>query len=134
MSSTSMADDRGIVSVWTAVTVASLILFAGFLVDGIGVVLRARGEAFSVAAAAARAGAQMLDDGAAVRGQVLIDPVRAQEEATRYLAARDVTGTVAVNGERVTVTVSEVADLSVLPGSVTINATATVAALEGGGP
>lgn len=134
MRSPSATGDRGIVTVWTAVTVANLILFAGFLVDGIGVVLRERGEAFSVAAAAARAGAQMLDDGAAVRGQVRIDPVRAQEEAARYLAARDVAGTVAVNGDKVTVTVSEVADLQVLPGSVTINATATVAAVEGGGP
>jgi hypothetical protein len=124
-------DDRGLASVWVAATVAGLLLFAGFLVDGIGLVLRARSEAFSVAAAAARAGAQSLDDAAAVRGEVRVDPDGAQAAAVAYLDARGVLGTVAVDGDEVTVTVDEPADLAVLPGSVTISATATVAAVEG---
>jgi hypothetical protein len=118
-------------SVWVAATVAGLLLFAGFLVDGIGVVLRARSEAFSVAAAAARAGAQALDDAAAVRGEVRVDPDGAQAAAAAYLDARGVPGTVTVDGDEVTVTVDQPADLAVLPGSVTVSATATVAAIEG---
>lgn len=74
----------------------------------------------------------MLDDGAAVRGDVRVDPDGAQAAATAYLEARGVPGSVIVDGDEVTVTVDEVADFAVLPGSVTISATATVAALEGG--
>jgi hypothetical protein len=127
-------DDRGIVTVWVASTVASLLLLAGFLLDGIGVVLRARSEAFAVAASAARAGAQALDDDAAVHGQVRVDPDGAMVAATYYLEARGIEGSVAVAGDEVTVTVHEVADLQVLPGSLTITATATVAAIETGRP
>jgi hypothetical protein len=126
-------DDRGIATVWAATTVAGLLLFTGFLVDGIGVVLRARSEAFSVAAAAARSGAQMLDDAAATRGEVRIDPALAEAEASRYLGNHGMEGTVTVTGDRVSVTVRELADFQVLPGSVTIDATATVLAVEGDG-
>jgi hypothetical protein len=115
-------------------TVTGLLLFAGFLVDGIGVVLRARSEAFTVAAGAARAGAQVLDDAAAVRGNVQIDPAGARAAAAGYLEARHIAGTVSVAGDEVTVRVAEVADLEVLPGSVTVHATATVTAVETGEP
>jgi hypothetical protein len=111
-------------------TVVGLVFFAGFLVDGIGVVLRARSEAFTVAAAAARTGAQELDMDAGVQGEVRIDPGAAEAAAGEYLEARDVTGTVSVEGDEVTVAVAEVADLQILPGSVTVRATATVAAVE----
>jgi hypothetical protein len=116
-------------------TTASLLLFAGFLLDGIGVVLRARSEAFTLAASAARAGAQVLDDAAAVEGDVQLDVRGAEAAAVEYLERRGVDGQVSVDGEEITVTVSEVADLRVLPGSVTVEAAATVAAVEteGGG-
>jgi hypothetical protein len=121
-------------SVWLATTMAGLLLFAGFLVDGIGVVLRVRSESFSTAAGAARAGAQVIDDAAAVRGDVRIDPGGAQSAAAAYLSARGVPGTVTVEGDEVTVTVEQPADFTVLPGSLTISATATVAAVEGDEP
>ena len=127
-------DDHGMASVWVATTMASLLLFAAFLVDGIGVVLRVRSEAFSVAAGAARAGAQALDDAAAVRGDVQIDPDEARSAATAYLSARGVPGTVTVDGDEVTVAVDQPADFAVLPGSLTISATATVAAVESDQP
>ena len=123
-------EDQGVASVWVAMTVVGLVFFAGFLVDGIGVVLRARSEAFTVAAAAARTGAQELDIDAGVQGEVRIDPGAAEAAAGEYLEARDITGTVSVEGDEVTVAVAEVADLQVLPGSVTVRATATVAAVE----
>jgi hypothetical protein len=126
-------DERGVATVWVATTMVSLLLFAGFLVDGIGVVLRVRSEAFTVAAGAARAGAQALDDAAAVHGQVRINPGGAQAAAANYLDLRGVDGSVAVAGDEVTVTVHEVADLQVLPGSVPVTATATVAAVETAG-
>jgi hypothetical protein len=123
-------DDRGTATTWVAATVAGLLLFAGFLVDGIGVVLRVRSEAFTVAAAAARAGAQVLDDAAAVEGLVRLDQDGAEAAAAEYLERRGVAGTVSAAGDEVTVTVHEVADLQVLPGSLTITATATVVAVE----
>jgi translation elongation factor EF-1alpha len=75
----------------------------------------------------------MLDDAAATRGEVRIDPALAEAEASRYLGNHGMEGTVTVTGDRVSVTVRELADFQVLPGSVTIDATATVLAVEGDG-
>jgi hypothetical protein len=127
-------EDRGVAAVWVLGTGFGLLVFAGFLADGIGVVLKARSEAFSIAGAAARSGAQALDDAAAVRGDVRIDPEAARAAASRYLAARDIDGDVTVFGDEVSVTVHEVADLNVFPGSVTIDSTATAHAIEVSGP
>ena len=72
----------------------------GLVLDG-GVMLRARSDAFSIAASAARVGAQQLDTDAAVEGQAVLDPVAAEAAALDYLAANGVTGSVTVEGDLV---------------------------------
>ena len=122
--------DEGFAAVWTAVVSVAMVLLVALVLDG-GAILRARSRAFTVAGSAARTGAQALDDAAAVHGDVVLDPAVARAEALGYLQARDLTGTVLVTDNEVTVTVVDVADLQILPGAVTIRSTATVAAIEG---
>lgn len=122
-------DDRGSVTVWTIGATAACILILGLVVDG-GTMLRARSDAFALAAASARAGAQQLDGDAAVEGRPVLDPNAARQAALDYLAAHDATGTVTVTAESITVTVTSHADLQLLrvagSGTTTFNATSTV--------
>ena len=107
------ADDRGSVTVWAiGATVASMLML-GLVLDG-GTMLRARSDAFSLASAAARAGAQQLDPDAAVQGNSVLDPRAAEQAALEYLAARGATGTVTVTPEAITVTVTSSANLQLL--------------------
>lgn len=122
-------DDRGSVTVWMiGATVGSILLLA--LVLNGGILLRARSDAFSLAAAAARAGAQQLDADAAVEGRHLLDPAAAEQAALAHLTARGATGSVTVTAQSVTVTVSTTAHLQTFAliggGSASFSATATV--------
>lgn len=119
-------DDRGSVTVWAiGATVASMLIL-GLVLDG-GTVLRARSDAFALASAAARAGAQHLDPDAAVEGMAQLDPAAAEQAALTYLAARNATGTVTVTAEAITVTVTSAAHLQMLrmAGADTARFTAT---------
>ncbi len=99
-------EEDGVVTVFVVVIALALMLFAGLVYDG-GMALRAKVEAVDEAGAAARAGAQQLDL-TALRstGTVTLDPSAADGAAQSYLATIGRTGTVAVNGDEVTVTVS----------------------------
>jgi hypothetical protein len=99
-------EEDGVVTAFVVVIALALMLFAGLVYDG-GMALRAKVEAVDEAGAAARAGAQQLDL-TALRstGRVTLDPSAADGAAESYLAAIGRTGTVAVNGDEVTVTVS----------------------------
>lgn len=130
-------DDRGSATVWMiGVTVAAFVM-VGLVLDG-GIMLRARSDAFSIAASAARAGAQQLDPAAAVEGNTVLDPVAAQQAALDYLAAQGVTGTVTVTADTVTVSVTTTARLQMLQivggDTVTFDATATAQAVKIGQP
>ncbi len=128
--------EAGIVTVWAVVVVAACFAMAGLVLDG-GVVLRARSDAFGLAGGAARAGAQELSVPDVAGGDLVLDPAAATRAATVYLEARGATGTVRVDGTRVTVTVHDTARLQLLSvaGARTVNvdATATADALESGG-
>lgn len=121
-----LGDDRGSVTVWAISATVACMLLLGLVLDG-GTMLRARSDAFSLAAAAARAGAQQLDADAAVQGQSVVDPAAAEQTALEYLAARGATGTVAVTAETITVTVTSDARLQLLSlaGADTAHFTAT---------
>lgn len=126
-------DDRGSATVWMiGVTVASF-LMVGLVLDG-GVMLRSRSSAFAVAASAARVGAQQLDPDAAVEGITVLDPIAADNAVQDYLAAQEVTGTTAVDGNKVTVTVAASARLQMLQvvggNTVSFDATATAEAVK----
>lgn len=115
-----------------SVTLAAF-LMVGLVIDG-GVMLRARSDAFAIAASAARVGAQQLDSDAAVEGEAVLDPVAAEAVALDYLAAQGVTGSVTVEGDIVRVSVTTTADLRLLSlaggGSASFDATAEARAVK----
>lgn len=125
--------ERGSATVWMIGVTASAFLMVGLVLDG-GTLLRARADAFSTAAAAARVGAQELDPASAVEGDAVLDPIAAERAVLDYLAARGETGTVTVSGERVTVTVTSTARLQMLSSVagdvVEFNATASAEAIK----
>lgn len=126
-------DDRGSATVWMIGVTVSAFLLVGLVLDG-GTMLRARSDAFSVAGAAARVGAQQLDPDAAVEGLTVLDPIAAEHAVQEYLAASGVTGTARVIDDTVTVTVTTEAQLQMLRlvggDTVTFDATATVEAVK----
>ena len=122
--------DAGSITAMTATVVAGFVLMLALVVGG-GAVLRARTDAFGTAAAAARAGAQQLDEDALAQGDVVIDFDKAEAAAQGYLAAQGADGTVSIAGADVVVTVNETVAIPQLGQSVTISATATVSAIKG---
>src|ERR1700678_2851410 len=98
--------DSGMVTAFVVIFTVALIVMAGLVLDG-GLALAAKVQAIDDAQAAARAGAQAIDlPTYRPTGQIALDPSEASADAERYLATGGHTGTVAVNGEQVTVTVT----------------------------
>lgn len=114
------------------VTVSAFSLVA-LLLDG-GAMLRARSDAFALAGSAARVGAQQLDPDAAVEGLTVLDPIAAERAVADYLDTAGTSGTVAVVGDTVTVTVASEATLQMLRlvggDTVAFQATASVEAVK----
>jgi Flp pilus assembly protein TadG len=122
------------VTAWTVALAATCWLMVGLVFDA-GRVLRDRSEAFGAAAAAARAGAQQVDETIATsEGRTVLDQDKASQVAHNYLAARGFDGTVAVrNNLEVEVTVHDTADLRIIPvpDHVTFEISATARAVQG---
>jgi Flp pilus assembly protein TadG len=99
-------DDRGAIALFVVVFTVALLAAVGLVVDGGGKV-RALQRADEAAREAARAGSQMLDVPAAVRGNgISIDSAAAARAARAYLDAAGVYGTVTVEGSAVHVSTS----------------------------
>jgi len=125
------AGDHGLATIWTISAAVACLFMVGLVLDG-GTVLRARSSSFDLAGEAARAGAQQLDQPALAQGRVVIDPEAARAAALEWLATRDTTGTVTVDGDVVTVTVHRDVRLQLLrPASVTVEETASAQAQRG---
>jgi hypothetical protein len=124
-------DERG--SVWMIGVTVSTFALVALVLDG-GAMLRARSDAFAVAGAAARVGAQQLDPDAAVEGLTVLDPIAAERAVMDYLSDLGVAGRASVAGDTVTVTVSSAAELQMLRlvggDTVSFDATATVEAVK----
>ena len=91
-------DDRGAITVWFATTSLVMVMLVGMTVD-LGGKVHAQQHARSVAAQAARTGAQEVQGPAAVRGEDLrVDIAAAKSAAQNYLRAAEVTGMVSVSG------------------------------------
>ena len=98
--------ESGMVTAFVVIFTLALVLMAGLVLDG-GLALAAKVQAVDDAQAAARAGAQAIDIPTyRASGQITLDPAQAAADAEHYLAAAGHTGTVSVNGEQVTVTVT----------------------------
>ncbi|MDA8365412.1 MAG: hypothetical protein M0Z62_00460 [Actinomycetota bacterium] len=129
--------ESGMVTAFVVIFTLALLLMAGLVVDG-GLALAAKVQAIDDAQAAARAGAQAIDIPTyRATGQITLDPAQATADAQHYLAAAGHTGTVSVNGEQVTVTVTisqptQILDLAGID-HLTETGTGTATAEQGNG-
>lgn len=113
--------DRGAVAFFVVAMMPALMLAGGLVLDG-GRQLQTRRDADGAAAAAARAAVQMSDTETFARR---LDAGQASARAHAELAAQGVSGSVAVSGSVVTVTVTASVDNLILPGGRTVSGTAT---------
>ena len=98
--------EEGMVTAFVVVFTFALLLMAGLVIDG-GLTLAAKVQAIDDAQAAARAGAQAIDVPLyRSTGEITLDPTQASTDAEAFLARTGHTGTVSVNGDQVTVTVT----------------------------
>jgi Flp pilus assembly protein TadG len=99
-----MRSDSGTISVFVVIVAMALIAVAGLVLDG-GRLLAARREAQDIAANAARAGAQALDEAELRSGRAVLAPGAAADAVRAYLARTSATGTSRIGVDTVTVTV-----------------------------
>jgi hypothetical protein len=98
--------EAGMVTAFVVIFTAALLVMAGLVLDG-GLALSAKVRAIDDAQAAARAGAQAINIPLyRSTGQITLDPAQAHTDAEQYLAEAGQTGTVTVNGDQVTVTIT----------------------------
>lgn len=110
----SAADERATVTVFVVAMTTALLLVAGLVFDG-GRMIAARRDADGVAAAAARAGVQGVDEaGLRETDGAPIDPLDSRARVQRYLATTAYTGTAVVAGDTVTVHVHRIQELQIL--------------------
>lgn len=127
--------DEGSVTVFVVGVVVALVVLAGLVFDG-GAIIAGHREADAEAQGAARAGAEAVDSTARSGEPLAVDGSAAVVAADRYLATYGHTGTVVVDGDRVTVTVRFPVATQVLTivgiTAKTVTGTASATALEGG--
>ncbi len=97
--------DAGSYALQLAVMAIAILAVAMFTIDQ-GSKIRAARTADTAAQEAARAAAQQLEPGIIQGDPARTDPAKAASAARTYLRAAGVTGTVQVNGTRITVTTS----------------------------
>ena len=91
-------EERGAISVWFATVSLMMVILVGMTVD-LGGKVHTQQRTRSVAAQAARTGAQEVQGATAVRGEDLrVDISAAKSAAQNYLRATGVNGTVTVTG------------------------------------
>ena len=131
---TDLDTEAGMVTAFTVVMTVALIAVTGLVVDG-GLALADRQRALDAADAAARAGAQALDERSLRAGQVTVDAGAADRRATDLLRREGLTGVTSVNGDQVTVRVTVTRNLTILGAfglrPMTINAEGAATAVRG---
>jgi len=129
------ADDRGLITPWTAIGTLMVILIAGLVFDA-GMAMADQIRLYDRAQAAARAAAREIDL-ATYRssGVIQLDPASAASAAERFLAQSGTTGTATATTAAVTVTVTGVRQTQLLyligVTTIGIDATATATAATG---
>lgn len=122
-------NERGAVTVWLVGASVLMVSIIGITVD-LGGQLHARERAHSIAAQAARAGAEQITADAMLGTKPKLDVSSARTAANAYLRAAGVDGTVSVSGGiRVTVTVVDTYQPlflgSIGVGTLTVSASST---------
>lgn len=130
-------DERGSVTVFVVGVLLALVVMGGLVFDG-GAVIAGHREADAEAEGAARAAAEQVSIPALRSGHVQLNSAGATQAADAYLRQYGHTGSVMVNGDEVTVTVSYPVDMQVLDligiRSKTVTGTGTATAVEGAVP
>lgn len=127
--------EQGTVTAFVASFTIALLAVAGLVIDG-GLTLATQRRAFNEANAAARAGAQAVDE-ASLRtaGRLRLDPGQARRRALEHLSATGLTGSADVRGDVVTVRVTTTQRLTVLSlvgvGPLTVHADGSARAVQG---
>ena len=131
------ADERGSVTVFLVGVLLALIVMAGLVFDG-GSIIAAHREADAEAEGAARAAAEQLTNASLHSGAPTIDPTRAEQAVAAYLTPYHHQGSVTVNGDNVTVTVTVPVTMQVLSiigvSGKNVTGSGTATAVEGGVP
>ena len=110
-------DERGSITDFVAVVATALVLVAGMAYDG-GQVIAAHNAARNDAERAARAGAQQIDiDHLRATNEPILDATAAEQAAVDFLERSGATGTASVSGASITVTVTVVQPMLILPGT-----------------
>lgn len=125
------AAERGSITAFVAVVAIGFVMVAGMAYDG-GQIVATQARARSVAAKAARAGAQEIDT-ASLRsgGRPVLDRRRAESAARRYLAETGVEGTIQVRSNTIEVTVTIAQPMRILPvGTRIVRATDAASAVK----
>lgn len=121
-------DERGSITAFVAVVATALVLVAGMAYDG-GQVIAAHNAARNDAERAARAGAQQIDiDHLRATNEPILDATAAEQAAVDFLERSGATGTASVSGASITVTVTAVQPMLILPGAdrtIVVSETAT---------
>jgi Flp pilus assembly protein TadG len=129
------ADDRGLITPWTAIGTLMVILLAGLVFDA-GMAMADQVRLYDRAQAAARAGAREIDL-ATYRGSgvIQLDPDAAVSAAEGFLAQSGTTATATATTDTVTVVVTGVRQTQLLyligVTTIPIDATATATAATG---
>lgn len=107
--------EQGSITAFVAVVATALVMVAGMAYDG-GQIIAAQAAARSDADKAARAGAQQIDTPhLRSTGETILDPGEAEAAALAFLERSGASGTVVVNGASVTVTVTIIQQMQILP-------------------
>jgi hypothetical protein len=127
--------EEGTVTAFVVIFTFAILLLAGLVIDG-GLTLSAKVQAIDEAQAAARAGAQAINLPLfRSTGEVVLDPASATQAAEAYLAKTGHSGTVSVNGDDVTVTVSIAQPMQILAiaglGHLTVSGSGSAVAEHG---
>lgn len=125
-------DERGSITAFVAVVATALVLVAGMAYDG-GQVIAAHNAARNDAERAARAGAQQIDlDYLRAAGETRLDPEAARTAAVEYLERAGARGIATVSGASITVTVTRIQAMLILPGADrTFRVSETATAVDG---
>lgn len=128
-------NQRGSATAFVAVVATSLLLVAGMAYDG-GQVITAHSSARHTAQRAARIGAQQIDlDHLRSTGEIVLSSSSAERAAHDFLRLVGARGTVSVSGSSITVTVTAVQPMHIIPSADrTIVVSATATAVDHGQP
>lgn len=115
------------ITVLVAMLISSLMLVIGLVVDG-GSVRAARSDALDEASSAARAAAQMIDEGALRRDrEVVLDPVAARKAAADFVASTGDKADITITGQPAPAPGAVRTRVTAAPAQVTVTVTRTVA-------